>query len=1058
MKRRLFLWLLAVTSVLTATAQTRTVTGKVTDAGNGTPLPGVTVRIKSGSGGTITNANGEYKLNIADQEATLDFSFTGYLNKQVPLAGKTVLNVALSTDNKQLDEVVVVGYGTQERRDVTGSVGKVKGDQLKNLATSSFDRQLAGQVTGVQVTVPSGVLGQPARIRIRGVSSISSSSEPLYVVDGVPYISGDQGGSSPTGNSYVYYNPLGDINPNDIESVEVLKDGAATAIYGSRASNGVVLITTKKGKLGRARLTYDGWLAAATPSKRFNLMNADEFIKLTNEKLRNVGAKEEAFPTLDPSGKPYDTDWQDIVMRTGFQQNHALSLSGATEQTNYFFSLGYSNLAGISVGNDQQRYSARAKVEQKAFDRVTVGVNVAVTHTTDNGFNANTNALSGNIGGAIRMFPNVPAMLPDGSYNLSADQQRLGRGANTKEIDDNYTNLKYVLDHNVFRNRSLNITGNTFANVEIIKGLNFRTQIGINSLNVEYYRYWDPLHGDGRGTNGSTAQYSLPQFRYNWQNTLSFNRSFGVHKVGAVAGLEYQKSRARFFFAEGTDMSNPFFGGQNLISDVWATGRIGGSVIEKAFQSVFARANYSFNDRYLISATIRHDKISDLPAGRQGVTLPGASVGWRISQEQFFRNASGLRFISDLKLRGGFAKVGNVEIGDYPYAGIYKAVRYGELGGMQFGQIFNPNLSFETSKKVNIGLDVAFLDDRIQFTAEYFRNDIDNLILAAPVPPSLGVPKNQINMNIGKMYNQGVEFSASGSVFNRGAFRWNVNANFTMVKNRVTQLANGNADIVDAYNITRVGESIGTFFGFKSAGVNPANGFALWEKADGSIIQGVIAPNGTSSYAKYDPSKPADISQSAAGLTFADKRILGQANPTWYGGLTNSFAYKNFDLSIALVFSGGNKVYNATRQESLTNMKFQNGGRELLDRWTTPGQQTDVPKVFYGSGAGNFINQNGSANSRFLENGNFLRAQNISLGYNLPASLLGRAKISSLRIYAQVQNAFIITSYSGLDPELNSYALASGATTNGLANRQPGIDWNANPIPRTYTFGINLGL
>ncbi|PWV45416.1 TonB-dependent receptor [Chitinophaga sp. S165] len=1052
MKKSLLLWLFMAMSMLHAMAQSRTVSGNVTDAKDGSPLPGATVRIKNTSTGTVTDISGRFTIKLPPEAKVLHVSSTGFLSKEVAVGTETELKVSLDSDEKSLSEVVVVGYGTQERRNVTGSVGTVKGELLKNLATPSFDRQLAGQVTGVQVGVASGILGQPARIRIRGVNSITNSSDPLYVVDGVPYISGDQGGSAS-----VSYNPLGDINPADIESVEVLKDGSATAIYGSRASNGVILITTKRGKLGKVSLSYSGWLASSQASKKFDLLDANEFITVTNDKLKNAGLAEAAKPTLDPSGKPYNTDWQDIILRNAFQQNHALSFSGATDQTNYYFSLGYSNMDGISLGNDQVRYSVRAKLEQKVLERVTFGINVGVTHTTDNGLNAGTNALSGNVGGAIRLFPNVPDMFADGTYNLSADKQRLGRGENTREIDDNYTNLKYVLDHNVFRNQSMNTTGNAFVSVSILKGLDIRSQIGINNLNVEYYRYYDPVHGDGRGDVGSTSQYSMPQFRYNWQNTISYNRTLGLHNIGFVGGLEYQKTRTRFFFASATNLSDVFFGGENIISDAWGTKNLGGSVTERAFESYFARANYAYNDRYLLTATIRRDKISSLPWGNQGATLPGASIGWRISREAFFQNLN-LDFINELKFRGGYAKVGNVEIGNYPYAGVFNAVTYGELNAIQYGQIGNPNLSFETSNKINGGLDLALFDSRVQFSADYFQNNVNNLILAAPTAPSLGVPKNSINVNVGEMNNKGWEFSLSGLIIAKEKFRWNANLNLTLVKNKVTRLANNNADIIDTYNITRVGNSIGAFFGYESRGVNAANGNPLWVKADGTVVQGNLDASGNFRFYTYDASKPGDLTTPAAALAFADKRILGEANPTWYGGFNNTINYGNFDLNINMTFSGGNKVYNVTRQESLVNMKFQNAGAELLRAWKTEGQATDVPRLFYGSGAGNSLNQAGSTNSRFLENGSFLRAQNIGLGYTLPTALLQRMKVSSFRIYAQVQNAFIITGYSGLDPELNANAQAIGATTYATTNRQPGLDYNTNPVPRTYTFGINLGL
>lgn len=1052
MKKSLLLWLCMAIGLLHAMAQSKTISGYVTDAKDGSKLPGTTIRVKGTNIGTVSDAAGWFSLSVPSDASVLQVSNTGFLSTEVAVGSNTTFTFKLTGDEKALSEVVVVGYGTQERKNVTGSVGTIKGDLLKNQANSSFDRQMAGQITGVQVGVSTGALGQPARIRIRGVNSITNSSDPLYVVDGVPYIAGDQGGSSS-----VSYNPLGDINPADIESVEVLKDGSATAIYGSRASNGVILITTKRGKKGKTSVNYNAWLAAAQASRKFKLLDANEFMRITNEKTVNAGLPEYAQPLGSDKGGPYNTDWQDIVLRTAFQQNHALSFSGATEQTNYYFSLGYADMDGISVGNNQKRYSVRAKLEQKVLERITFGINIGVTHTTDNGLNAGTNALSGNIGGVIRLFPNVPAQWADGSYNLSEDKARLGKGANLREIDDNYTNLKYVLDHNVFRNQSLNTTGNAFVNVNILKGLDLRTQIGINNMNIEYYRYYDKFHGDGMGDKGSTAQYYIPWTRHNWQNTLNFNRTFGAHNIGFVAGLEYQKTKNRWFYASATNISDVFFGGQNIISDAWGTRTLGGSVVENAFQSYFARANYAYNDRYLLSATIRQDKISSLPWGRQGATLPGASIGWRVSNENFFRDLN-LTFINDLKLRGGYAKVGNVEIGNYPYAGVFNAVTYGELSAIQYGQIGNPNLSFETSNKINFGIDATFLDNRLTFTGDYFQNNVNNLILAAPTAPSLGVPKNSINVNVGEMNNKGIELALNGVVIDNSKFRWTSNLNVTFVKNKVTKLANNNADIIDTYNITRVGNSIGTFFGYKSLGVNAANGNPLWEKADGSTVQADVKKDGSVKYWKYDASKPGDTSVAGAALTFADKRILGEANPTWYGGFSNTFSYGSFDLNINLVFSGGNKVYNITRQESLTNMKFQNAGKELLRRWAKEGDQTDVPRMMYGSSAGNNINQNGNTNSRFLEDGKFLRAQNIGLGYTLPSSILQRLRLSSFRVYAQVQNAFVLTHYSGLDPELNAFAQAIGSTTYATTNRQPGLDFNTNPVPRSYTFGINVGL
>ncbi len=1029
MKKFLTLLIVPMLCGVFAFAQERTVTGRVTDTNSGNMLAGVSVT--SGTLGTQTNEAGQFSLKVPSTATNLTVSFVGYTTRQITIGNRSVIDVELTSARSDLEEVVVVGYGTQRRRDLTASIGSIKGDALDKVAVPSLDKFLEGQVSGVQAATPSGILGQAARIRIRGTNSISSSSEPLIVVDGVPYLSGNQGGATP-------YNPLADINSSDIENVEVLKDGAATAIYGSRAANGVILVTTKRGKSGRAKINYSNWFGFAKASKTFNLLDAKDFVTIANEKFENINRPDRPA-VASPDG--INTDWQDVVLRSAFQQSHNLSVSGASDQTNYFVSLGYADMEGIIVANDLTKYNFRAKLEQKALNnRLTIGTNISVAYNINNGLNTGTNALSGNIGGAIRAFPNVGPKNADGTWNLSADNARLGRGSNLKEIDDNYTNQAFVLENNIFRSQGLNLTGNTFAKVKIIEGLNATTQIGINYLNVEDFWFYSPIHGDGRGSNGIVEQAFSPVFRYNWQNTLDYAKSFNEHNLNVVLGQEAQKTRSRFLDGNGTDLSNIFFGSNgNIISNTLANQFYSGGLSERTLVSYFGRVNYSYADRYLVSATLRNDRISSLPWGKQDATLPGVSIGWRISQEAFFKD---ITVVNDLKLRGGYAKVGNVEIGNFPYAGTFRPEQYGAFSAVRYNRMGNPELQFETSKKINIGIDLSILKNSIQLTADYFRNDIDNLILAAPTAPSLGVPGNNIATNIGSMYNKGWEFSLNTTNINRGDFSWNSTLNISFVKNEVTKLSNDNADIPSAYHIIRVGQPIGSFFGYESAGVNPANGNPLWVKADGSIVQGDFL---TSKYYGYDSKKPGDLTVPAAALTFNDKRALAQGNPTWFGGFGNTVNYKNFDLNVFLTFSGGNKVYNATAQESLNNQKFMNSGEVQMDRWTKAGQVTDVPKLYYGSD--NFVNQNGSMNSRFLENGSFLRGQNIALGYSIPPAKLTAATITSLRIYAQIQNAFIITDYSGLDPELS---------TSVTTNDRPGLDYNVSPLPRTFTVGLNL--
>ncbi|MDM1294475.1 TonB-dependent receptor [Sphingobacterium sp. N143] len=1033
MKHKLLSFLLGgaiLTSV--AFAQEKKINGRVT-GDNGKGLPGVTVLVQGTNQATQTDSNGNYSISVPAGK-TLVFRSVGFSDKTIIVnQNSSLYNVSLEGSSSELDEVIVTGYGTQRKREITGSITSIKGETIKDVPVPSLDKALQGQAAGVQVSTTSGLLGQAAKIRIRGTNSISSSSTPLYVIDGVPYLSGDNG-------AIMANNPLADINPNDIASLEVLKDGAATAIYGSRAANGVILITTKKGKTGSPVMTYDGWVAAASPSKYFDLLNAKEFIEITNEKLKNSNNPEAAFETKDPvSGEVYDTDWQKEIFRTGLQHNHALSFSGATERTNYYFSGGFTDMQGISDANSLRKFSLRAKAEQKVFnDKVTIGFNSAVSNQTNYGFNTSEAGLSSNVAAAILAFPNVPAKWADGSYNLSSDLKSLGQGSNTLPIYGNYTNQRYVLDKNIYKSNMLSFNGNGFINIEILKGLSFRSQIGVTAQNGEDFLYWDPGHGDGQSVNGRIYQYSLPRNLYNWQNLLNYTTEWTDHSLSVLVGSEYQKSKTRYFYAHGFGLSSTYFAeNENIISGSLTNQLLGGAASERSFSSIFGKVNYAFKERYLLSASLRHDKLSDLPFGEQGAILPGVSLGWDVAKESFFNS----NLISQFKIRGGYAKVGNTEIGLYPYAGLFSATQYGAENGIYFSQAGNNKLKFETSYKWNFGVDLAFLQDRFFFTADYFANDINNMILAVPTAPSLGIPDNVISQNVGTMSNKGVEASLSGTIIKKENFSWNTNLNATYVTNTVKTLAG--RPIPYNYHRVEVGHALGSFYGYEYVGVNAANGNALYTKADGSIVQNL---GGSTSYAFYNEADPTDVSNTKdAALGESDKKWMGQGNPKWFGGFNNTFTYKGFDLSLNFSFAAGYKIYNKTRQELLSNTNFANAGKELLDRWTAPGQQTDVPKLYYG--VDNALNLNSSLNSRFLENGAYLRAQRIGLGYNFSnAPFLKSIYLSKLRVFATVDNAFVLTGYKGLDPDL-----ANSSTSNA----QPAIDFRSNPIPRTFTFGVN---
>ncbi|MFF5381892.1 SusC/RagA family TonB-linked outer membrane protein [Pedobacter suwonensis] len=1036
----LFILLFIATSAI---AQDRTITGTVTGKGDGLPLPGVSVKIKGTPSGTTTGADGKFAIRVASSASTIEFSSVGYVSQSISVGSRNLINVSLESDAQSLTDVVVVGYGTASKKDVIGSVAKVAGESLQNIPAPSFDRALAGKATGVQVITPSGLLGQAPQVRIRGINSITSGASPLYVVDGIPVISGDVGG-------FTSVNALADINSNDIESIEILKDGAATAIYGSRAANGVVLITTKRGKSG-TQFNYDGWTAIANISSRFDLLNADEFITIANERFTNAGQNPQAKPTPDGSGGFVDTDWQDAVFQQSVQQSHSVSASGGTDKTKYFMSLGFTDQKGAIVSNSLRKYSFRANLDQKITNFLTFGITSGVTYQKNLGPLAGSNNLSGNIFAATRMLPNVPVYSDTDitGYNISTDRRSLGPGANLSPISDNIPNIRFVLDNNVRQSQTIRLIGSTYLEAKIMDGLKFKTQLGIDGSYIEDFVYTDPRHGDGFSSNGSMSQAYSPFFRWNWQNILSYTKSInGEHNIDVTLVSELQKQRSSFFQANVSNLLNIYFN-QNITSGTFITPTISGGLTLNGIESYLGRLNYNYKNKYYITGSIRRDALSSLPMGNRVGYFPGVGIQYRINQEEFFKNAEGLSFISDLRLKASFAEVGNTDIGSFPYFGTYGAALYGNQGGIGFNNTGNPLLKWESQKKYDVGLDVGVLSNRINLGVSYWKQDTKDLILAAPTAPVLGVPGNSISRNVGSMTNKGWEFSLNADVLPAGKVKWNTTLNFSVQNNKVKGLVDGN-DIVGDYNLTRVGESIRTLYGYQYAGVNAANGNPLYVKADGSLVQGRIS---NTTYYKYDPANPnyffnpaqpvsATNPDNRSSLTANDKVILGNSLPKWFGGFNNTITYGDFDLNVFLRFQGGNYIMNRTRQDLLSN-NFVNNSVEVLGRWQSVENPGDgqMPRLW--AARGGFINLDNNAVSRFVEKGDFLRMDNLALGYSLPSSILSKGSIRKVRVYASAQNLFVITGYKGLDPETNT----SGA----------GVDFNGNPQLRTFTFGLNLG-
>lgn len=653
MKRLTYLLLCLFASIAFATAQTAKVTGTVISAEDDGPIIGASIVVAGTTIGTVTDHNGAFTLDVPSNAQKLIISYIGM--KSVEVTVKPIIKVSMESDSQNLDEIVVVGYGTQRKKDVTSAISKVGGEDLANLAAPSFDTQLAGRAAGVQVTTPSGVLGSGPQFKVRGMSTISASSQPLFIIDGMPLAVGDNSsGSTGMGMLYAEYNAMSDINPNDIESIEILKDGAATAIYGSRAANGVILITTKKGSKGRTSVNYDGYITAASPAKLHDLLGAKDFVTIANEKYENWGMKGQAV--YDPNGP--DTNWNDYIFRTGFQHNHSLSASGGTDKSQYYVSLGFTEQEGIVRANDLNRLSLKADLTQQATKWFRIGLNGQMTRTIMNGVMNGENSLGGVGFAGTRMLPNVDVYNPDDptGYNIDAENRKaLGRGGNLSYIDNGVQNIVWALDNNVNRTTNTRVIGGGWGEITFMDGLTFKTQAGLDIANVRDYMYWDTESGDGYGYGGLIEEVNSTYATWNWQNVLNFTRTFNsVHNLTATAVQEYTHSETEYMDGSVYELSDPFFS-EHIISNTFGQKDVGGWKSENGLASYMFRANYNYDSKYYIGASIRYDGLSKLPKDTRWGTFWGASAAWRLSREKFWTEAPVNEWFNDLRLRASYA-------------------------------------------------------------------------------------------------------------------------------------------------------------------------------------------------------------------------------------------------------------------------------------------------------------------------------------------------------------------------------------------------------------------
>jgi TonB-linked SusC/RagA family outer membrane protein len=1055
MKKILLIIVIVLSAASLVLAQEVQVRGTVTGSEDGLGLPGVMVSVRGTTTGTMTGTDGKYTLKIPAGFNTLVFSYVGMQKQEVDVAGRTVIDVTMMPDLQMMDEIVVVGYGVQSRRDVSGAISTVRGEAIRTIPVQSFDQALQGKATGVNITIPNGVLNNPPVIRIRGFNSITASSYPLVVIDGVPIFTGDVSQVAAATNA------LSDINPADIESMEILKDASATAIYGSRAANGVILITTRRGTGQKTRVTYDGYVGFTQPYHLFDVMNTEQWITHKNLARRNMyvdlgldpdSPSRSYFTKISdpdgPAGNYVDTKWSDYIYQTGFQQNHAVTFSGSTAATGFFLSTGYTDQSGMIRKNTFVRKNVRLNLDHKLNKFVTLSTSFAYVNSLNKA--PNTGSLEGqafNTSGAGRLaFVTSPLVAPynfDGTYNING--QFIGlMGTSQPEARLGYYNPVPVFKLCNFSAQTDRIMATFSATLAPVKGLLFKTVYGMDNLTAESLEFDTPVTGDGYP--GGYAFNSLDKMnRWTWTNTVNYLATVADRlNINVLAGTEEQRTVRNLWWDDKSDVADPFF---TTYQGSWVTAGMGGGIQEENyFISYFGRMNLHFDNRYYAEVSVRRDGFSGLAAGHKFGTFGGASLMWNISNEGFIKNGSLGRIFSDIRLKGSYGRVGNMSgIKDFGSLFLYESGLYGAVPTLTFTQAGNADLRWEASDKFDAGLSFAFLKDRIQADINWFRNDINGLILDSPQSPSKGIPNNIIPENIGSMYNTGIEISLTSFNINSSKLQWTTTFNFSTLKNEVTALAPGVTEIVgitstlETTNRTLVGYPIGMIFGIETHGVDPVSGRRIFVDASGrEVLYTHVVQTGQSKWTYRDDGSAAPMIELAK-----DGKPLGSPIPRFYGGLDNNLAFGNFDASLSLTYALKFYVYNGSKA-GLRDQRFWNNSVEVFETaWKNPGDITNIPRPVYGD---NISNGSTMVISENVERGDYMKVRSASVGYTFK-KLSGKLKIERIHLYSQVFNAFVLTRYTGSDPEVS---------TNGDDNLTPGIDRNTVPQARTYTFGVNI--
>lgn len=997
------------------------ITGKVTSAEDAEPLPGVSVIVKGTTQGTVTDIEGNYSLS-APQDATLVFSFVGMTSEEVAVNGQSTINVQMTPDIKQLSEVVVVGYGTQIKSDLTGNIAQINGEALENIPVPSFEQAMQGRSAGVLVSSQNGKVGQGINIRIRGGSSITAGNEPLYVIDGIPVTTDNQSRTSAATN------PLADINFNDIESIDILKDASAAAIYGSRAANGVVLITTKQGKQGKTQFNANFQYGISKPTGHREWLNAAEYVELYREAAYNNDVADGFDPINNPADYPGswleymeetfdflsgDTDWRTLENSTDWEKeafqdaqmsSFDLSASGGNEKTQFYASGSISDQDGILIGNNFKRISGRLNLDHSATDKLKLGLNVGISKTANNRV-TDDNEFSTPMQ-LVAQSPLTPVRDKDGELYDDALNPAMFYYPATVELENSH----FVTT--VFRNLV-----NTSISYDLTEDLTVKGEYGFDLLTQHEDRYQNSKTQTGRGdVNGYGTARWVRIFNNTSRIYLNWNKTLGVSNFDITGGFEFQKSTR-----DQTNVEGQGYPIDNLKTVASAAEIVAGSgtLNEFSFLSYFARANYKLHNRYLLSLSGRVDASSRFGANNQYGFFPAAAAGWIISNEQFLSNNDLLSF---LKLRVSYGITGNAEIGNYDHFGTYTPVGYNQTSGLRPDQIPNPDLEWEKTAQLDFGLDFGLWSDKLSGEIDYYIKKTSGLLLDVPVPATTGY-RSQLQ-NVGELENSGIEFVLNYNAISQGDFRWTTSINLAKNNNKVTQL-NGDQEIIDSgssrwLNVVKVGEPIGVFYGVEYAGVDPANGDALF------FVNGETPGETTSDFNE------------------ANKIILGNPTPDFIGGWSNNLSFKGIELNFLFQWATGNKIFNGAGGFMSANGRYEdNQTKDQLRRWQNPGDITDVPQARL------YSNNGAQASSRYLSDGSYVRLKTITLAYNLPENIFRKIGFTNARIYVTGQNILTFTDYDGWDPEVNTDYRAS--------NINLGNDFYAAPQAKTYTLGIKVG-